>query len=122
MDVDVPSYVYVNETVRVKVTVSAENLASNGGNGKKMAVCFRGLSPAVCGDVGREGDAGETDFTRIELTPENPHQEKGFFVRFLREGMHNLSFELREGQGLKGHEWHCRDGNIQVRLHIHINL
>jgi len=79
-----------------------------------MAVCFKGLSPSVCGDVGRDGVAGEIDFTRIELTEEKPVQQKQFFVRFLRPGLHNLTFELRNEEVLKGHGWHCRDGNIHV--------
>uniref|UniRef100_A0A1I8BW26 A2M domain-containing protein n=1 Tax=Meloidogyne hapla TaxID=6305 RepID=A0A1I8BW26_MELHA len=113
MDVDVPSHIYVNETVTVKVTVTAENLNKNG-ESKRMAVCFKGLSPSVCGDVGRDGTAGEIDFTRIELTVEKPVQQKRFFVRFLRPGLHNLSFELRNEEVLKGHGWHCRDGNIHI--------
>uniref|UniRef100_A0A914L391 Uncharacterized protein n=2 Tax=Meloidogyne TaxID=189290 RepID=A0A914L391_MELIC len=113
MDVDVPLHIYVNETISVKVTITAENLNKNG-EGKRMAVCFKGLSPSVCGDVGRDGVAGEIDFTRIELTEEKPVQQKQFFVRFLRPGLHNLTFELRNEEVLKGHGWHCRDGNIHV--------
>uniref|UniRef100_A0A914HH71 Alpha-2-macroglobulin domain-containing protein n=1 Tax=Globodera rostochiensis TaxID=31243 RepID=A0A914HH71_GLORO len=104
MDVDVPLHVYVNESVNVHIAVSVVNLTRN----EHMSVCFRGLSPKVCGDVGRDGSFGETDFTRVVLTPENPMQLKNFFVRFLRPGTHNLSFELRSEDVLKGHDWHCR--------------
>jgi len=113
MDVDIFPHIYINETVPVTVTVSAENLTESG---RRLAVCFRGLSPAVCGDVGRDGGIGETEFTRIELTQQNPVQQKRFFVRFLRQGMHNLSFELRAEKVLKGYDWHCRDGNVQVEF------
>uniref|UniRef100_A0A183C719 A2M domain-containing protein n=1 Tax=Globodera pallida TaxID=36090 RepID=A0A183C719_GLOPA len=108
MDVDVPLHVYVNESVNVHIAVSVINLTRN----EHMSVCFRGLSPKVCGDVGRDGSFGETDFTRVVLTPESPIQLKNFFVRFLRPGTHNLSFELRSEDVLKGHDWHCRgDGS-----------
>ena len=69
-------------------------------------------------DLGRDGAVGEADFTRIELTRQNPIQQKQFFVRFLRPGVHNLSFELRAEEILKGHEWHCRDGNLQVCINL----
>ncbi|KAL3082932.1 hypothetical protein niasHS_010734 [Heterodera schachtii] len=110
MDVEVPLHVYVNESVNVHIAVSAANLTQN----RPLSVCFHGLSPKVCGDVGREGTFGETDFTRVVLTPENPVQLKNFFVRFLRHGMHNLSFELRSEDVLKGHDWHCRDSATEV--------
>uniref|UniRef100_A0A915EV50 Alpha-2-macroglobulin domain-containing protein n=1 Tax=Ditylenchus dipsaci TaxID=166011 RepID=A0A915EV50_9BILA len=60
MDVDLPSNVYENETIQVRVTVNA-NVAEE----TNMAVCFRGLSPVVCGDVGKDGSLGETDYTRV---------------------------------------------------------
>lgn len=61
-----------------------------------MAVCFRGLSPVVCGDVGKEGRLGTLDYTHVALSESAPIQVKNFYVRFLREGHHNLSFELKE--------------------------
>lgn len=89
MDVDVPLNVYVNETIQVRVTVTAafafNPLETNNvrfsfqlcgnkedflripiKNSFQMAVCFHGLSPIVCGDVGVDGTLGEADYTRVK--------------------------------------------------------
>ncbi|KAI1730516.1 alpha-2-macroglobulin family domain-containing protein [Ditylenchus destructor] len=110
MDVDLPQFTYSNETVQVRVTVSADNIDSQ----TNMAVCFRGLSPVVCGDLGRDGTLGETDYTRILLNADQKIVVKSFYVRFLKEGLHNISFELREENAIPGGEWHCRDEDALI--------
>ncbi|KAL3096161.1 hypothetical protein niasHT_029197 [Heterodera trifolii] len=110
MDVEVPLHVNMNESANVHIAVSAANLTQN----RPLSVCFHGLSPKVCGDVGREGTFDETDFTRVVLTPENPVQLKNFFVRFLRRGIPNLSFEFRSEDVLKAHDWNYRDSETEV--------
>lgn len=49
------------------------------------------------------------------------------FVRFLRPGVHNLSFELRADEGSKDVEWHCHGSNnvhvfdrILKRIHVEV--
>ncbi|KAH7699974.1 Protein F13D2.1 a, partial [Aphelenchoides avenae] len=110
MDVDLPLHVYENETVQVRITVTADNISYR----KRMAVCFKGLSPVVCGDVGPDGELGETDYTRVVLSPQQPVVVKNFYIKFLQTGMHNLSFELREESNFPGGDWHCRDSSVEV--------
>lgn len=43
-----------------------------------------------------------------------PIQVRQFYVSFLREGFHNLSFELREESILPGGGWHCREDGVEV--------
>lgn len=110
MQVDLPSYVYENETIPAKVTVTADNIVGN----TNMAVCFTGLSPVVCGDVGPDGNVGETDYTRIVLNGSHPVVVKTMQLRFLREGPQNISFQLRPESNNPGGEWHCSEDNGAV--------
>lgn len=48
------------------------------------------------------------------MSPEEPIQVKAFYIRFLREGTQNLSFELRAENTLLGGEWHCRDTTTKI--------
>lgn len=76
-----------------------------------MAVCFTGLSPVVCGDVGPDGNVGETDYTRIVLNQSHPVVVKTMQLRFLREGPQNISFQLRPESNNPGGDWHCSEDN-----------
>lgn len=79
-----------------------------------MAVCFTGLSPVVCGDVGPDGNVGETDYTRVVLNHTHNVVVKTMQLKFLREGPQNISFQLRPESNKPGGEWHCSDEDSAI--------
>lgn len=63
----------------------------------------------------------------MSLSPEAPIQIKLSYIRFLQEGVQNLSFELRAENTLPGGDWHCRDATTKVydrilkRIHVSVS-
>lgn len=115
MTVELPKSVYVNESITVKVSVSAENLRGE----KKLSVCFTGLERAACGDEGADGNLGQPTYSRVLISPLKPIDSKTFSLRFLTVGSLSLSFSLRTEESFPG-KHHCEIGKLldQVRYEV----
>ena len=127
MEVELPTHVYENETVQARIIVNSDNF----GDEQKLAVCFTGLTPIVCADMGSNGNMAETEYTRVILNRTQTRSEKVVYLKFLKEGPQNVSFELREEiEVIGGNENHCADSkavrfdqilkvvNVKVRILI----
>ena len=111
MEVDLPLQVYENETIAAKITVSGDNFRDE----KRLSLCFTGISPVVCADMGKNGDRAETEYTRITLSRRQKKNEKIIFLRFLKTGTQNISFELRDEVSVIGGDvHHCADPTAKI--------
>jgi hypothetical protein len=103
MDLDLPRYVYENETIRFKLTIKADQLDKE----LSLALCTRGFSPVVCGDIGLEGKTDENDYAAFTMGPSKLKTEKEFYIRYLRDGDYDLQFELLDRSTLLNSRLTC---------------
>lgn len=92
MNVEVPKEVYVNETVSVRVTVTATKLSKL----TKFSICMPNLPRKVCADEGSFGNRGNPTYSNVALSPNEQVVTKSFTMRFLQTGETSLTFSLRE--------------------------
>ncbi|KAE9553062.1 hypothetical protein FO519_003742 [Halicephalobus sp. NKZ332] len=111
MEVDLPLQVFENETIFAKVTISGDNFQEE----TQLSLCFTGVSPVVCADMGQGGERAETEYSRITLGKNKNKDEKTVFLRFLKSGFQNISFELRDEVSVIGGDvHHCADPSAKI--------
>ncbi|CAI4233102.1 unnamed protein product [Auanema sp. JU1783] len=113
LEVDIPRHAYSNESVSVKVSVTALQPQTE----KKLSICMSDLSRKICADVGANGRTGESIYSRVIVSPNAPIVTKTFTMKFLGDGVMNILFQLREQKEYPGKK-HCDIGQVYDSVRI----
>ncbi|CAJ0925424.1 unnamed protein product, partial [Mesorhabditis belari] len=108
MEIDMPKNVYVNESVTVKISVTANDLEEE----KQLSICYGNLPRQLCADMGPAGTHGLPAYSRIVLSKIHPITTKTFNMRFFKTGEVKIVFMLRTEVYVPGEENRCANGEV----------